>query len=1009
MQALATAVVDQGSRVRVVTTLRADFYDRPLLHPEFGELLATRTHAVWPMRGEELERAIVGPAESAGARFEPGLVGAIVSDVTDQPGSLPHLQHALTELFDARTESTLTLDSYRQVGRISGALSGRAESVYRGLNEATRAAARQIFLRLIKLGEDGSGDSRQRVKLSELVTLGVEQPAIERVIDAFGSHRFLTFDRDALTRGPTVEVAHEALLDSWRRLRTWIDSSREDLRTQRRLALTAGEWDAAGREPSFLLRGSRLEQFASWAAGTDVKLSALEREYLDASVSARDAGRAVERARQQREVSLQRRSVNRLRALVAALTIGVLAAGTLALVAQERGTRAEREARIATARELTFAAMHNLNVNTEQSLLLALRAVETTRRVDGTVLPEAEEALHAALQAHRLVLTVPGYRARFTTEGSQLLIVGSGPGQADVRDVRTGSLILTRSVRGRDQAHFISTELVFSPDGRRFATTTDDYHVAVYDTASGQELWHWGGCCGKSAITPDSRFLVTADDVATYLFDLDTGKQVNSFPPTGGTWSFAPDGQRAMVTDGGWNSDLETYITAYIGELHKPGGGARILRLTGQGDVNGAAWSPDGSSAATSSPNNLVIWDTRTGRPRFTLSPPEARFTTLAFGTDAALLATGMSDGAAIIWKVGENGAVPALRLAGHDAETMSVAFSPDGTRLVTGSSDRRIKVWDITAQGGGESLTVAGFGGLDISSDGQLIAAGGDAGHARVFDTVTGEQMVDLAAHTTRVDVVAFGPGGSTLLTSGSDGTVMSEVSGRVVWRLPPSQDGPNVVAMSQDGAIAAILVSDGTVNIVDGKTGATLTALRHPDNEQTPELVGRSIAFTADGRLIAVAGGYPYVHIWSIDGHLRVQLKHPFVTALAFSPDGRRLITVGMTEGIGAVRVYDTDLGRMLGSLKARSEITGVAFSPDGSRIATTSTDGTLRLWEATSLEQLMVLATDATGNFAFSPDGTRLAYGAKGDVVRVLALGIDDLIQLANDRLARSQAQR
>jgi hypothetical protein len=54
-------------------------------------------------------------------------------------------------------------------------------------------------------------------------------------------------------------------------------------------------------------------------------------------------------------------------------------------------------------------------------------------------------------------------------------------------------------------------------------------------------------------------------------------------------------------------------------------------------------------------------------------------------------------------------------------------------------------------------------------------------------------------------------------------------------------------------------------------------------------------------------------------------------------------------------------------------------------------------------------MVLATDAVGSFAFSPDGTRLAYGAKGDVVRVLALRIDDLIQLANDRLARSQAQR
>ena len=88
---LVSAVTDEQSRIRVVATLRADFYDRPLQHRGLGELLRDGTEIVTPMTPHDLERAITCPAEPHGITFEPALVAALVREVTDRPGALPLL------------------------------------------------------------------------------------------------------------------------------------------------------------------------------------------------------------------------------------------------------------------------------------------------------------------------------------------------------------------------------------------------------------------------------------------------------------------------------------------------------------------------------------------------------------------------------------------------------------------------------------------------------------------------------------------------------------------------------------------------------------------------------------------------------------------------------------------------------------------------------------------------------------------------------------------------------
>lgn len=280
LRSLAAALQNADSRLRVIVTLRADFYGRPLSDPDFGELMRHHTEVALPLSMAELEQAITRPAARAGMHVEPALVTAIQQEVGAQPGALPLLQYALTELFDRRSGPVLLLSEYQAGGGVQGALARRADELYSALDATGQEAVRQLFLRLVTPGE-GAEDTRRRVALSEL-QIAADHAQQQAVIDLYGRHRLLTFDRDPLTRTPTIEVAHEALIRSWGRLRQWLDSARDDVRTQRRLSQAAAEWIGDNRDPDELARGARLTQFDAWASMTTLLLNDDERAYLEA-------------------------------------------------------------------------------------------------------------------------------------------------------------------------------------------------------------------------------------------------------------------------------------------------------------------------------------------------------------------------------------------------------------------------------------------------------------------------------------------------------------------------------------------------------------------------------------------------------------------------------------------------------------------------------------------------------------------------------------------------------
>ena len=256
----------------------------------------------------------------------------------------------------------------------------------RSTSRSTIAVAPQrelVFLRLVSVTEE-HGDTRRRVRRTELEQAGVATDDLDAVLAEYGRHRLLTFDRDQASRTPTVELAHEALLTDWERFAGWVDEARDDLLARRRVESAARDWISSGTDASFLYSGGRLELAEAWGTATRFKLGDDERRFLTASRQKVDRDRVTRMRRRRRVTTL--------------LGVAAVVALLMAAVAFVQRRNADHEADERRSGELAGLATLAIDEDPERAILLGLAAAQRSDQPTAEVL----SALHRATQSIRL-------------------------------------------------------------------------------------------------------------------------------------------------------------------------------------------------------------------------------------------------------------------------------------------------------------------------------------------------------------------------------------------------------------------------------------------------------------------------------------------------------------------------------------------------------------------------------------------------------------------------------
>ena len=642
----------------------------------------------------------------------------------------------------------------------------------------------------------------------------------------------------------------------------------------------------------------------------------------------------------------------------------------------------------------------------------------------------------------------------FAPDG-QTIFSGSADQTIQAWDRATGAL--RYALRGHSDG---VRDLALAPDGATLASAGSDTTCILWDLASARPRATLRGhtdVINKVAFSPDGRSLATASrDRTVRLWDSGDGSPrgvLHGHIDTVHGLSFSPDGRLA-------SSSADKTI-----RLWDPVSRQTLLILKGHaGLIRTVTFSPDGRTLASAGHDRTIkLWEAgladvltvaREGSsPEDSTEAADARLrkawgalrpTLYANSSNLAMGACAVNDRLRLNflldlmkprgdesdlrgWEwhyLNELAHEDRVTLRGQDREARQLAFSPDRRTLASVHAGGRIRLWDLATgelrltlspeQRADWAASLSGVSGVAFSPDSVLVAGPGPDGHLGIWNARTGVLLRHFLASSQGTPAVAFSPDGGTIVTGSSTHKV------RIWEALGEKPDangyGPLVRLFenAHDGTVERVVVSPdgrrvastggGTIKLWDveaGKLHATLP---------TPNVQVFAVAFSPDGKTLVTGGSDHHVHIWDAEaGRQRSQLSgHGMsITALAFRADGRQLLSAGSD---GVVKVWDIESARELRSFKQEAgSSAGDSFIPDGETLASSSFARMRKIWDSSHPVRPVVIKSTAFSKnvvsgylVAFSPDGRRIAAGCADGAVRIwdtstggagLTLGGDD----------------
>ncbi|WP_019075037.1 nSTAND1 domain-containing NTPase [Streptomyces hokutonensis] len=965
------------TRLRVLVSVRADFYARCAEHRELADALRGAALLLGPMTAEELREAVVGPAQAVGCLVERTLTARLVEEVLDEPGGLPMLSHALLETWRRRRGRLLTLAGYEAAGGVRGAIAATAEQVYGALSPDEARTARHLLLRMVVPGQ-GTPDTRRPLTRPELADW--DAPEVSLVLERLTRARLLTADEHA------VHLAHEALITCWPRLHTWIERDRERLRHHRMLTDAARTWLEHDRDPGALYRGARLaraeelfgEEVSAGgsAGGSDLTLTTPERAFLTAALDARAAEhRAAARiGRRHRVLAVS---------LSAVLVVAVLSAFA---VVHERDDNLRRQTQSAARRIADVAdGLRTTDPRTAQQLGVA--AWRTAQ------LPETRRALLGSLaqvETDTFTDPAPGADAlRVLTGDGRTLLSASG------RTWRTWDVTAHRATgSGRVPAGTVTEA---GPSAHVLGVTDGDGTLRLWNTVTHRWVTPELHDVGDARFTADGRSLLTTEGSRVRLRSVVDGRVLfEARAPDAALTAVSADGRTAAACSA--TGGVQVWNTAK----------SRPLRGTWQRDpalcdtdTDTPVLAISDNRLAVATGTGLRVWDTTTGRSVADLQDTGTQYA--SFSPDGAFVAT--ADGSELrVWRLSDPGA-PVLRHALDNQRLYGgLAWDRDG-RTLRYLESGTVHTLDLGAAVTRDWRSTA-LDDVQFSPDGRTYATTHRTGAHylfRLYDTSDGRVLhtfppvpvpvsTDPALPTVSADtlpLLAFGPDG-TRFAYGVSAPGREAVAQRFgVWdvtrgRSVASLDLPGaaVVSLALDHSLHVVRtpsigqLADETWDFTRGRRTAVLTGV-----------TGSHLAVRPDGGLLVGEGRIARLPSGRSTGRDLVQGDE--IGALAFTADGSALAVGDQT---GRVHLWDGAVRHRTGILRnvfpapvgtAPEGVSAVAFSPDGRTLAVAGDAGSLQLWDVGTQQPLssgpLTTPGEAITSLAFSRDGRTVFAGS------------------------------
>ena len=954
----------------LVTTMRADFLGNALSYRPFADVLQNADVKLGPMNREELTEAIERPAQQLEVTFETGLVERILKDVENQPGNLPLLEFALTELWNKREDKQLTHKIYEEIGQVEGALARHADEKYGNLTEEEKEKVRRIFIQLVRPGE-GTEDTRRIALKAEL---GDQNWAlVKQLADA----RLVVTSRN-LASQETVEVVHEALIRNWGELREWMNTNRVFRAWQERLRGAKGQWEATKKDQGSLLRGAAL-------AEAEEKLRERPEDLIDEQEFITQ--------------SIQERNRQRRRNLITLTNFSVFAS-ILALVAGMgwwRTFTSEKSYQL-LARNKSSETLLTSNKQFE-AILDTIRIWDQAKDELGEINATTEmlvtttlmQSLYGIQEQNRF--EQKSVRASFSSDGKTIATV-SEDGNVKLwnLDGKEKSTINNKYNSTVQNGDYLVSSVSFSPKSNTIVSASQDGSIKLWDF-DGKEIQNFIGK-GKDAIltsiSPDGTTIATVNLEGKIKVWKRNGQEIQTFqhPLQSPNWvttlSFSPNGKIIASADNSPNSTVKLWKLQ----------GKDTRELKHDWAVSSLSFSSNSQMlASVEELSKVKIWDLNNGKQLDSFE--DEGVTGSTFSPDGEIATFGSKAGNIKFWHSFNGKMEVNTMLTGHSSTINDVSFSPnDRNMLVSISSDKTVKLWNLKGIKPPHFRPINGsLGDISISPNGQILATVAADNTIKLWN-LNGTLLKQLVAKVSPFSKITFSPDGKYLVSTSSNTDNKKHFKTFIqIWNID-SGESKTIVKQEFEGKRndfgKASFSNDGKT-IVVGREDGTVKLLRLDGTEiQTLQGGGKIVSYSPNGEIIASASSNNTVKLWNADGKELLSLlgsSYP-ITSFIFSPDSKTLVAGNANGNIIIWSITGKKLYTLQGNSSAVSSLT---FRPDSKIFASASGNGsakdsgTIKFWSVDGID-IKTFKTDSStvSSINFSPDGKMLVWSNGGEVI-------------------------